>query len=71
MTPEILQLFGQLGFSGLLFYLLLEERKARNVEVAAVRAEKVLADKRYFDFLEKIILNSLHVDIKLPPSDGT
>ena len=29
MTPEILQLVGQLGIAGLMFYLLLEERKAR------------------------------------------
>jgi hypothetical protein len=61
MTPDILQLFGQLGFSGLLFYLLLEERKARNAEVQHARDEKIIADKRYFDFLEKLILRSLHI----------
>lgn len=29
MSPEMLNLIGQLGVAGLMFYLLLEERKAR------------------------------------------
>lgn len=29
MSPEILQLIAQFGIAGLMFYLLMEERKAR------------------------------------------
>lgn len=29
MSPEVLQLFGQLGVAGLMFWLLMDERKAR------------------------------------------
>lgn len=29
MTPEVLQLIAQFGIAGLMFYLLMDERKAR------------------------------------------
>lgn len=44
MPPEVLQLFAQLGASGILLWLLLEERKAR--QALEARVFKYLEDER-------------------------
>lgn len=42
MSPEVLQLFGQLGVAGLMFYLLLEERISKwlDEELDATRPKR-------------------------------
>lgn len=56
MSPELLQLVGQLGIAGVLFYLLLEERKARQTDAENNRQMVINLENRIFEYLERHIV---------------